>query len=119
MEITEQLYWLKGLTVRFGVLHEAQVQQLKMYPLCVHGINKATVNVDISHKVITFDADTNKFRKTQNRINEIRAITFYTRKLLWDESNVIFKVNGKIIYDSKFDNTTSEDDGKCRDLSGR
>ena len=108
---------LKGLTLRFGSLHEAQVQQLKMYPRLIQGISKATAHVDTAHKTVVFDCEAKGFRKTARRILEMTAITDYTRVLLWDDSVVVFKINGKQIYDSKFDYTAKETDGEHRNLS--
>lgn len=117
LDIKDQIYWLKGLTERFGVLHEAQVQQLKVYPLFIKGVKSATINVDVPHRTVFFDCSTEKFRKTKNRLAEMSAITDYVQRLLWDDTVVVFKSNGNQIYDSKFDYVEQEGETELGSVS--
>lgn len=102
-EIMEQFRILKGLTVRFGCLHEAQVQQLKVYPQLISGIKNSTAHVNSENRIVQFRCTGSNIRKTDKRLKEFGAITGWVRTLLWDNTVVVFEVNGKTLYDSTFD----------------
>jgi len=105
----EQFRMLKGLTIRFGCLHEAQVHQLKVYPKLIVGIQDATAHVDSDNKTVQYKCSGKQIRKTKKRLKEMSIITNWIRTLLWDDTVVIFEVNGKVLYDSKFDFTAGAD----------
>ena len=55
LDWTSQLVLLRGLFQRFGVLHEAQVLQLRLWPFAVDpSLNKSEAKVDMEARVVTF-----------------------------------------------------------------
>jgi len=117
VEVMEQLRLLKGLTVRFGCLHEAQVHQLKMYPGLIRGVEKSTALVNTNNRIVTFKCSGKKFIKTKKRLKELSMMTNWVRTLLWDDSVTVFEMNGKTVYDSTFDYQETESSGEYRELS--
>ena len=103
IEIMEQLRMLKGLTIRFGCLHEAQVHQLKVYPKLITGIQDSTAHINPDTRTVQFECSGRQIKKTKKRLKEMIIITEWIRTLLWDDTVVVFEINGKILYDSKFD----------------
>jgi hypothetical protein len=100
--IFEQLMLLKEATVRFGSLHEAQVLQLKMYPLLLPGVKKAETHIDIEKKLIYYKiTESNKFRMTKKNKTIIEKIVFWTKSLLWDECSIVILNKDKVIYDTR------------------
>lgn len=54
-ETEEQLMLLKDLTERTGILHEAQILQLKMYPLVIfQNAKEVRLELDIEKKELHF-----------------------------------------------------------------
>lgn len=90
----EQLLALKGMTLAMGCLHEAQVLQLKSYPILLPNVKKWDVEVDPDKHLVTYNLK-GKANKLQLMI--MRDIVGYIRRyLLWDDSKVVFKLNGKV-----------------------
>ncbi|NBP13491.1 hypothetical protein EBU95_03715 [bacterium] len=102
LDIYTQLMLLKEATNRFGSLHEAQVLQLKMYPLLLNGVKKAETHVDIEKKMIFFKIlDGKKFKLTKKNKNIIDKIVSWTRNLLWDDCSIVILNNDTVVYDTR------------------
>lgn len=102
MDFYEQLMYLKDLTVRFGVIHEAQGIQLRNYPILIPGIMKGKALVDTDKKVVIYECEPKgKFRRTKQVHNACKYIDKLTKKILWDETTVVVNVSGEGIYDSR------------------
>ena len=97
----EQLALLKTATVRTGAIHEAQALQLKMWPLLVPGVKSASAKVDTERKIVTFECKSSGNRITKKVRHTILNLTLWTRTLLWDDTVVVFKMNGKVIHDTR------------------
>jgi len=55
LDWAQQLLLCKDLTERFGVLHEAQILQLKGWPILKYGAKKSEALVNIEDKTLTFN----------------------------------------------------------------
>lgn len=101
--LKEQLKYLKGITERLGVLHEAQILQLRNYPLLIPNVLTAETTVDQSNKMVKFKCTSKKapFRKTKKVDLAIKNIDSWIRWIIWDETVVEIVVDGKDIYDSR------------------
>jgi hypothetical protein len=97
----EQLALLKTMTLRTGSIHEAQALQLKMWPLLIPDVTKAEATVDSERKLVTFKCEATSSRATKKKRETMDNIILWTRKILWDESAVIFVINDKTVYDTR------------------
>jgi hypothetical protein len=106
----DQLMQLKAMTVRVGSLHEAQVLQLRNYPLLIPGVIKAETEIDPSTKLVRYkcESDLKKFRKTQKVKDFCKNIEVWIRTIIWDDTIVEIYVNGKSIFDSRINNDRSD-----------
>ena len=103
MTMKEQLGQLKALTERLGTLHEAQILQIRNYPLLIPGVAKAETGIDIEKKIITYKcySGQKKFRKTKNAIIAIEKIYEFIKYVAWSDSILEIQVDGKDIFDSR------------------
>lgn len=100
-ETVEQLMLLKSVTLRTGAIHEAQVLQLKAWPLLMDGVLKSVARVDVDNKRVVFNmTTTDLFNNSELSKKMLAEIDRWTKILLWDETRVMFKSNKKIVYDS-------------------
>lgn len=97
----EQLALLKAATVRTGAIHEAQALQLRMWPLLIPDTKSATAKVDTERKIVTYECKTTKAKLTVKAKTIMKNITIWTRSILWDDTTIVFKLNGKVVYDSR------------------
>ncbi len=97
----EQLALLKTMTIRTGAIHEAQALQLKMWPLLIPDVAKAEAHVDTERKIVTYRCKTKSNKNAKKRTDTMDNIVTWTRKMLWDDSTVIFIVNDKAVYDTR------------------
>jgi hypothetical protein len=94
-----QLLMLKDLTKRMGVLHEAQVLQLKMWPLTLFTHAKKTEErVNLETKEIDFDILQTKGKKPTDLKERFEALDKWTRWLLGDDWVVRVRERGKVIF---------------------
>lgn len=98
--LKEQLDLLRGMTIRTGSIHEAQALQLKMWPLLIPGVKKATASVDAERKIVTFNCES-KGRTTNKVKLTCKNIDNWVKQLLWPETTVLIKINNNVIYDSR------------------
>lgn len=102
INIYSQLMLLKEATNRFGAIHEAQLLQLKMYPILLSGVVKSETHIDVERKLVFFKLiDAKKFKLTKKNKDIIQKIIDWTRKLLWDDCSIVFIKNEEVIYDTR------------------
>jgi hypothetical protein len=94
MNPIDQLKYLKTLTITTNSVHDAQIHQLKNYPLVIPNILSATVSIDIETKLIEYNLtfkDDKAPRKTKALKKSLTSITQWVQYILWDDANVVFK----------------------------
>lgn len=97
----EQLLHLRCLTHRLGVLHEAQLLQVRNYPL-VLPIQKATTHIDVKSKYIKYECESEGvIRKTKKNTKICETIHSWLQFLLWDDVILEILINGRGFYDSR------------------
>lgn len=101
VSIKEQLMLLKGATIRTGAIHEAQVLQLKMWPLLFPNVTTAEVSIDPEKKIVFFKCDSKGLRASKKMRLIAENIDSWVKQLLWPETTVVIKINDKQIYDSR------------------
>lgn len=103
--LKEQLMYLKGITDRFGMIHEAQIVQIRNYPRTIPNIKSAETLIDTEKHIITYncESETPSFRRTKKVKIAIQNVTNWIRTVSWDDAVIEFNVNGKNIYDSRTD----------------
>lgn len=108
MDLQTQLGMLKATTERMSVLHEAQLLQIRNYPILLDGIVSAKTSVDISGKTIVYDCEAKGvFRKTAMKKKAFLRIVWMIQQVVWSDTIVELNVNGKPIYDSRIDRDES------------
>jgi len=98
-EITDwgQLLLLRNITCRTGALHEAQVVQLKYYPLITTHATKASFSYNFDDKILIYNLLETKGRKPKDFKKNLKDLTTFTHNLLGEEYTVIIKLKNKII----------------------
>lgn len=95
----KQLLMLKDLTRRMGVLHEAQVLQLKMWPMTLFTHAKKTEErVNLESKEIDYDILQTKGKKPSDLKERFEALNEWTKWLLGDDWVVRVRERGKLLY---------------------
>jgi hypothetical protein len=94
----EQLEQLKYLTRVTGVLHDAQVQQLKMWPLLVTHALESQAIFDYEGSAIIFNLLKTEENPPENLEERFKLLAQYTRFLLGDEYTVVVKHEGKQLF---------------------
>lgn len=87
----EQLMLLKSITKKTGGLHEAQVLQLKMYPLVLTHATKSEFSFDFNKKAIIFTITEVKGKTPKNIEERLDLLISYTKTLLGNEYSVEVK----------------------------
>jgi len=100
IDVREQLQLLKAMTVRTGSIHEAQVLQLKSWPMLIQNVTKAKAKVDVKTKLVVFDCESTGTRATKLQKKLFESICEWTRSILWNETTVRIIINGKVVFDS-------------------
>lgn len=96
--LTEQLILLKSVTLRTGAIHEAQALQLKMWPRLMEGVKASEAKVDVENKKVVFIIKADKtFDSSEINKKIAKEIVSWTRLILWDQTEVEFKVNKKTL----------------------
>lgn len=103
LSIKEQLMHLKQLTLRLGVIHEAQTVQLRNYPLLIPNIKSAVLDLDAERHIVHYKctSESGRFRKTKKTKDMISNILIWTRLIIWEDTIIEITVDGKFIYDSR------------------
>jgi hypothetical protein len=93
-EILEQLGLLKGITVRLGILHEAQVLQLQMWPLVLfpHALS-STAEVDTDKHIVNFKILTSLKNKPSGKSHTkaVKELDKWVKNILWDDTRIKFE----------------------------
>ena len=110
LPIKAQLRYLKGMTEKLNVVHEAQIVQLRNYPVLIPNVKTAETEIDIDNRTVTYkcESETKIFRKTKKTKIAIENITTWIQTIEWDDTIVELIVNGKSIYDSRIDRKTED-----------
>jgi hypothetical protein len=98
--LPEQLALLKTMTVTTGAIHEAQALQLKMWPRLIQKVTKSEARVDVEKRTVTYICESTGLRPTKSVKLTCTNICQWTRNLLWDETKVVIKINGKTVFNS-------------------
>lgn len=107
-DLGHQIAMLKATTERMGVLHEAQLLQLRNYPIMFDGITAAKTSVDQANKTIQYECNgADPYRKTAMRKKMFYKLVWMIQQVVWTDVIVEFNVNGKPIYDSRIDRNES------------
>ncbi len=107
-DLGQQIAMLKATTERMGVLHEAQLLQLRNYPIMFDGITSAKTSVDQGNKTVIYECKgADPFRKTAMRKRMFYKLVWMIQQVVWTDTIVEFNVNGKPIYDSRIDREDS------------
>lgn len=94
----EQLMTLREMTSKTGLLHDAQVFQLKMYPLALTNATKAEVHYDYDKKSVIFIITETKGRVPKEINKRLSLISDWTQTLLGEEYSVKIKAGKKVLY---------------------
>lgn len=104
ISIEQKLLWLKGMTERFGAVHQVQAYQLQCYGMLLSNIDSCEVKIDTVNHIITFDAiSKKKYRKSNKNWELLNSIKDWIKNILWSDAEYIYKINDRIIYDSRSD----------------
>ena len=105
LPIKEQLRYLKGVTEKLNVVHEAQIVQLRNYPRLIPNVKSAETKIDIDNRTIVYEctSESKIFRKTKKVNIAIENIILWIRTIVWDSTTIEIIVNGKSIYDTRID----------------
>lgn len=99
-EILQQLAALKTATINFDCLHEAQVLQLKTYPILITGLKHPwTFSIDPERKTCVYKCTGKKLKKTVEQMQEVSG--FIKKYILWDKTTVQFFLNDQLAFDSR------------------
>ncbi len=94
----KQLMELKSLTKQTKALHDAQVHQLKMWPLIMTHAIRTEISVDFDLKDIIFNILETKGKKPPKFAKRLQLLGHYAKTLLGEEYSVTVKLKGKRIY---------------------
>jgi hypothetical protein len=98
--VEEQLQLLKGMTVRTGMIHEAQALQLRNWPMLIPSVSKAEARVDTELQTVTFVCKANRLYSNKKTKLLYKNIGEWVRNLLWNETRVVIEINGKKVFDT-------------------
>jgi hypothetical protein len=94
-EQLEQLILLRDLTAKTGILHEAQVQQLRLWPLMLTHATKVDLFFNPSEKIIIFELGQAKGPKPKDLKKNIHILSSWTKFLLGEHYKVSVLLDGK------------------------
>lgn len=94
----EQLLLLKELTKTTGMLHEAQVLQLKIYPLVLTHAIRSEFQFDFNSKEVIFNLLETKGKAPKGLKERLELLVNYVHTLLGSEYKVIVKFKNRKIF---------------------
>ena len=95
----EQLLLLRDMTARMGVIHDAQMLQLKMWPLVLFdNVKKCEEHVNIEQKVLEFHILQTKGKYAVDREKRFEHLVDWSKWLLGHDWIVRIKERGKLLY---------------------
>lgn len=114
LSIKEQLDYLRGMTIRLGVVHEAQVVQVKNWPLLIAGVKKAESCIDadkhqVTYKLLDVDAKQFKTGKRSTAVKGMSHVALWVQSILWPDTQVVFKYKNQEIEYPKVTNEPTSD----------
>lgn len=98
-EKLEQLLLLKNLTKKTGMLHEAQLAQLKAWPLALTHAYKCQIVFDYESKNLTYILSELNGRKPKDFLKRMAMLSKWTKQLLGDEYLVTVKSEKKVFFE--------------------
>lgn len=101
--VEEQLMLLKATTIRTGAIHEAQKLQMQLWPRMSNQIAPGVVaKVDPEKKIVILECKSKKkpYNHAEFEAKLFNEIVGWVRRIVWDETKVVIKVNGKRLLDS-------------------
>ena len=104
VSLKDQLMQLKAMTIRTGSIHEAQILQLKMWPLLIPNVTKAAFSIDTDRKLVSFKCESSSNRVTKKVKLTCKNMSEWTKQLLWNETAVTISINEKHVFDSRGEN---------------
>ncbi len=107
MGIATQMYQLKDLTDKTGVIHEAQIQNLRMWILiAVPNLRKYTLGMDLYDKRIEYTIQRSRWGRVVDFFRKENARSRYSnlqlgiRWLLGDTYTLRVMENKKVLYET-------------------
>ena len=94
-ELQKQLFALKDLTERTGILHELQVNQLRMWSLITTHAVKSETHFDYEHRKVIFNLTEVKGPKPDKWKQRLETLTKWVQNLLGDQYTVSVQIKGK------------------------
>lgn len=100
--VMEQLLLLKRATVNTGVIHEAQKLQLQNWPRMMNHVKSVdSVGIDHEKRLVVFNCQKNDIKPKATDLQLYPAILSWVKLILWDDTDVVFKLGKKTVYDSR------------------
>ncbi len=99
----EQLMVLREMTRTTGILHEAQVLQLKYYPLILTHATRSEFHYDFENAIVIFNLKETKGSKPKQWTKRMETLAEYTQTLLGKEYTIQVKLKGELQFVSKGD----------------
>lgn len=96
-----QLMQLKALTQRTGILHDAQVLQLKMWPLVLTHAVESEFTFKFVDKEVIFNITKTQGKKPKDLSKRLKLLSKFTKNLLGKEYAVTINFNNKRVFASK------------------
>lgn len=97
--LEQQLLMLRDLTARTGALHEAQVLQLKWWPLTLFTHSKkCEAQVNVEGKEVTYVIVQTKGKPPKDIKKRYEALNEWTKWLLGNEWVVRIKLREKLVF---------------------
>jgi hypothetical protein len=100
-EMWEQLMLLRDLTEKSGALHEAQVLQLKLWPLTVFDTYANGSEFQFSwekHEIDFYLTTSSKHKPPKDMDSRLKILDTEVKNLLGDSYLVRVRVRGKVIF---------------------
>lgn len=95
----QQLLLLRDMTARMGVIHEAQVLQLKMWPLVLFGnVKKCEEHINIENREVNFVILQTKGKQASDFKQRCEALADWTKWLLGSDWIVRVKIRDKLVF---------------------
>jgi hypothetical protein len=101
--IAMRLNALKSLTQQFGILHELQTAQLKLWPFAIDpNLDKTEAEVDFESNLIIFKWQSAKFSKIDQKYKQrLHKLLISVRYLLGDNWQIHILLNNELIFQSE------------------
>ena len=88
-QVLEQLQTLKAMTVRYGIIHEAQTLQLELWPLLLFQAQSGVCKVDAENHWVNFELSVKKTPSNKDIKDGKELLKKWTRSILWDDTEIL------------------------------